>query len=129
MKIKVFALIGFLTILLMAGTACGKGGLDSYMRDRSAIQLAVNEYMEIHNGELPVWDVAGMQTYFGLNLIYMCDLVAYMDSQVPDSCSSPNGASCGCSGHYVWKLDDSGKVYSSCVGCPTNGDGYQGVYP
>jgi hypothetical protein len=116
------------------------------------IQNAVQYYQDKNEGGLPT--VNGTVTVNG-SLCHIIDICALLVSeggklsQIPDSCVSINGsdndncdAGCGensqpwnsCTeySHYIWVVDESGNVHSTCVGSDCNAyntDGYQGVWP
>jgi hypothetical protein len=109
------------------------------------VQNAVQDYQDKNEGNLPI--VNGTVTV-NSSLYRIIDICALLVSeggklnQVSDNCASINGANndncdAGCEGcteysHYIWIVNESGHVYSTCVGlnCSTyNKSGYQGIWP
>ncbi len=115
----------------------------NYDSDKSKIQTALNTYRASHNGSIPVTnhsvtlsDPSG--TY---PIIDICLLLGAGNllNEVPASCvdssfdnCEANTCACKQNAHYVWLVDGTGTVLSSCRGgdCETNfADGYQGIWP
>jgi hypothetical protein len=116
-----------------------------YSHNQKSLQDAVKDYQNRNDGALPT--VNGTVTVNG-SLCHIIDVCALLVpeggklNQVPDTCTSINGSNndncdAGCEGcweysHYIWVVDESGNVYSTCVGSDCiayNADGYQSVYP
>jgi hypothetical protein len=138
-----------ITLLGFVMFSTGKWGPFSpekaYNTTKDKIQGAVQDYQD-NNGEgLPT--INGTVTVNGslCRIIDICALIAEDDRMlrdVPENCVSINGSdndncNAGCEGcweysHYIWVVDDAGKVNSTCVGsdCSAyNTDGYQDVWP
>lgn len=120
----------------------------SYDTERMIVHNMVNTYIVAHNGELPphygTIDIlfSDKVTHGVCDIIDICSIVGYYLQRVPEGCYGESGEvntnfySGNCEnpseGHYIWLIDSSGSVYSTCVGedCNANNeDGYQGVYP
>ena len=116
-----------------------------YSTIKSQLQNAVQDYQDKNEGGFPT--VNGNVTVNG-SLYHIIDICALLVSNggklsyTPGNCVRINGSdndNCdgGCEGcweysHYIWAIDESGNVYSTCIGsdCSAyNTDGYQGVWP
>jgi hypothetical protein len=109
------------------------------------IQDAVTVYVTNNSGVLPAINGAVNISGYELQFVDICSLLTAeggMLSEVPEGVASVNGSDndncdAGCDGcldtnHYIWMVDESGYVYSLCVGsnCSEyNANGYQGVWP
>ena len=109
------------------------------------LHIAVADYMDKHNGALPV--VGGNVSVNGTSypIIDICALLKSNGGELHtmlNGCAGINGsdndncdAGCiGCEGNhsYIWAVDAVGGIHSACVGsnCSVqNTDGYQGVWP
>ena len=115
----------------------------NYNSDKSRIQTALNTYMARHGSSIPVtYNSVQLNNPSGTyHIIDICALIGSGDllPEVPASCvDSPfdnceaNTCSCKQNARYIWLVDSSGNVLSTCIGgdCDTNFvDGYQGVWP
>ncbi|MFA5374798.1 MAG: hypothetical protein WC455_03460 [Dehalococcoidia bacterium] len=119
----------------------------AYNSARDEINDAITAYTATYNGYFPV-QICYIDGK-GISIINMARLVIVSGDlkKVPDGCYQGPGErddNCdhfdsysgviGCSAynHYIWGINDSGVIYSICVGndCWSNTvDGYQGVWP
>jgi hypothetical protein len=109
------------------------------------LQIAVDDYMDTHNGALPVSgakvsvngtsypivDICMLLKSNGGELHTMLDGCIAVDGSGNDNCD----AGCtGCEGNhsYIWVVDVDGGIHSACVGSNCSAqytDGYQQVWP
>jgi len=115
----------------------------NYNSDKSKIQTAINTYMASHNGSIPVTNNS-IQLDYPSGTYHIIDICALIGAgnllpEVPASCidssfdnCEANTCSCKQNARYVWLVDGTGNVLSTCMGgnCDTNfADGYQGIWP
>jgi hypothetical protein len=114
----------------------------SYNSAKSSIQTALNAYMASHNGSIPFTNHSvELGNPSGIyNIINICALIGAGDllDEVPPSCTDISfdnceAGTCACkpNTHYIWLVDGSGTVLSSCTGdcwAPSEND-YQGIWP
>ena len=133
-----FALSG-LILLVGAFQIKGKGKRKlAYNTVKPQIQNAVTAFTVEHNGALPPTTgyVALKKPPGNFGILDICAVVGEKNllRKVPYGTNSQNCVS-GCStpgGSYIWLIDQSGNVYSTCVHpkCKEkSADGYQGIWP
>jgi len=132
-------------VVMSVGNVFQSAGESTYGTLRDQIQDVVIAYTAIHKIELPP-TVGTVNISGDKSILDMCSILlpGGMLRNAPDGCISINGSSndncdsaMNCSGciatsHYIWAIDKSGTVFSTCVGseCTANGvDGYQDVWP
>ena len=115
---------------------------------RNKIQQAVDVYIVNHNGSLPTLN--GSYTNAECSDCKIINISALLSGNggalqsVPislwqgpgtcdDNCDAAGSNISGCfnTSHYVWIVDNSGIVYSTCrgEGCPSNNSGCQNIWP
>lgn len=142
-------------VIMAVGGVFGTAHETAYESVKPQIQNGVIEYATSHNGNLPgtinnssaIIDIA-LGGNVTAEILDLCALVAsggilrtmpdgcYLGLGVaPDGDDNCDGTPCdGCldGNHYVWYMDSTGNVYSSCVGddCTLSyTDGYQDTWP
>ena len=152
--------LGLTVVLLLAGmlfSACGSSGPSTFEKEQAyntikpQIQNSVTVYVVDHNGELPPYQgtmivtVPQYQGWFEVEcyILDICSIVGQGEllRDVPYGCYGDAGEvntnfySGDCDnpseGYYIWVIDSTGNVYSTCVGddCDANNkDGFQGVW-
>ncbi|MFA5367991.1 MAG: hypothetical protein WC333_08940, partial [Dehalococcoidia bacterium] len=109
-------------------------------------------YSAGHSGDYPLTGDTTVIDGKTLGIIDICVLLIKNNpsgllGEMPDGCLSYDDddncdsqtyeCSCDTKAHYIWAIDVSGRIYSSCIdtgtnkgGCKNTGqDGYQGVWP
>ena len=120
----------------------------AYCAVKEDVQRAVTNYSETHNSSLPT--LSGTYTNANCSACHIVNMSAMLvangsflrqvtdgtwqgPSTTDDNCDSLAGHISGCSAsnHYIWIVDNSGTVYSYCVGagCETNNSGKQDIWP
>jgi len=129
----------------------GKPDYLAYMDDETNLQLTISKWRDRYPNEpIPTINatvlIDGEERY----VIDFCYLIGgtdvgdtrllrpksaiSIDGPDNDNCDNypSSSPSCNRTHHYIWAMDEIGKVYSACIGddCwENNKDGFQGVWP
>lgn len=140
-------------VILSVGNVFGRAKSTTYVAIKDQLQTAVVAYQTKSLGDYPLTGNTTIIDGKTLGIIDACALLVsnnpnggllraipngFISSPDNDNChSQAYSCSCDVKAHYIWAIDVSGNVYSSCIntslnsgGCRnTSQDGFQDVWP
>lgn len=139
-------------VILSIGNVFDTARKTAYTQVKRQIRDAVIGYSAGHSGDFPLTGDTTVIDDKTLGIIDICALLTRNNpsgllGEMPDGCilypESDNcdsqifNCSCDVEAHYIWAIDATGNVYSSCINTAANGggcentgqDGFQSVWP
>jgi len=137
-------------VILSVGNVIGTAKRSAYVTVQDQIRTAVVAYQISSLGSYPLTGNTTVIDGTTYGVIDMCALLASaatpgLFSELPDGCADlpgtdnceAGGCLCDPAAHYIWAIDISGGVHSTCVNTDENeggcvnesSDGFQGVWP
>jgi type IV pilus assembly protein PilA len=127
-------------VILSVGNVFGRARTTAYTSVKDQVQTAVVSYQIDSLGNFPLTGNTTVIDGKTLGILDVCALLVYNTPSglLRDNCDSVEyNCSCDSKAHYIWAIDVTGNVYSSCIdtslnngGCKnTSQDGFQEAWP